>query len=64
MDCLTKAETEERFRFAKEDAKFCPDCLGQLREILDTDNNRTVFYCQNEMCQNEAQYDEYGNDNF
>ena len=64
MDCLTKAEAEERLRFAPEEAKFCPDCLTQLSGVDDIGDGRPGFYCPNEMCHNGAQYDQYGNDDY
>jgi len=58
VDCLSKAEAEERFRFAPEGARFCPDCLTELRKI-DSDKGG-VFYCTNEMCMNNYFYNEEG----
>jgi len=58
VDCLSKAEAEERFRFAPEGARFCPDCLTELRK-RDSDKGG-VFYCTNEMCMNDYFYNEKG----
>ena len=52
---LTKAEAEERLRYAHEDAKFCPDCLSQLGELEGADES-LVLMCRNEMCLNEEEY--------
>ena len=56
MDCLTKAEAEERFRFTEEDSKFCPECLSELRLVKGTEDD-PYYYCPNEMCLSEEQYD-------
>jgi hypothetical protein len=50
---LTKQEAEERFRFDPEDMHYCPECLTAL-VFLEEDG---VYYCPNEMCLNENQYD-------
>jgi len=52
MDCLTRAEAEERLRYAPEDGKFCPDCLSELVGSI----GDSFLFCSNEMCLNEAQY--------
>ena len=51
MEYLTKVEAEERLRFASDDAKFCPDCLTELKK------SETSLYCPNEMCLND-EYEE------
>ena len=53
MGYLIKTEAEERLRFAPEGAKFCPDCLTQLREAEDDEGHH--FYCPNEMCLNDEE---------
>lgn len=64
MDCLTKDEADERLRFPTylPSGRFyyCPDCLTQLRETDDEDEEGKsvlLFYCPNDMCLNEAHYD-------
>ena len=58
MDCLSKAEAEERFRFAPEGTKFYLDYLTEFRKI-DSDEGG-VFCCTNEMCMNDYSYNEEG----
>jgi len=52
MEFLTKIEAEDRLRFIPEDARFCPDCLTELK-LVHTDDS--IYYCPNEMCLNDEQ---------
>ena len=35
---------------------YCPYCLGELIK-----NEEETFYCENEMCLNDFEYDKFGN---
>jgi len=40
----------------KDETFYCPDCFSELGII-----RKDVFYCPNEMCLNDFDYDKFGN---
>jgi len=40
----------------EDDKLYCPDCFSELGTVT-----KDVFYCPNEMCLNDFDYDKFGN---
>lgn len=40
----------------EDDKIYCPDCFSELEKTKEN-----TFYCPNEMCLNDFEYDKFGN---
>lgn len=61
MDALTKEEVLACVEVYAEDSFSCPECLGLLKWVEDDSSDRGHYYCSNDSCLNNQDYDKGGN---